>query len=106
MQTYANFTVGGSLSVNVHGRYIHHGALIKSVKSIKVVLANGDLVNASRTENPDIFKAVIGGYGGIGVIVEATLGLDENVKINYQHVFNKLKKFHYYKASDFNYFDI
>ena len=25
MQTYANFSVGGSLSVNVHGRYIGHG---------------------------------------------------------------------------------
>ena len=29
MQTYANFTVGGSLSVNVHGRYIGHGPLIQ-----------------------------------------------------------------------------
>jgi len=25
MQTYANFTVGGSLSVNVHGRYVGQG---------------------------------------------------------------------------------
>ncbi|MCB1657166.1 MAG: FAD-binding protein [Pseudomonadales bacterium] len=81
MQSYANFTVGGSLSVNVHGRYIHQGAIIKSVKSIKVVLANGELVTASRTENADIFKAAIGGYGGIGVIVEATLLLDDNVKV-------------------------
>ena len=27
MQTYANFTVGGSLSVNAHGRYVGQGAL-------------------------------------------------------------------------------
>ncbi|PTQ89838.1 FAD-binding protein [Agitococcus lubricus] len=81
MQSYANFTVGGSLSVNVHGRYIHHGAIIKSVKAIKLVLANGELVTASRTENPELFTAAIGGYGGIGVIVEATLQLDDNVKV-------------------------
>ncbi|MFD2270219.1 hypothetical protein ACFS07_01405 [Undibacterium arcticum] len=28
MQTYSNFTVGGSLSVNVHGRYIGQGPLV------------------------------------------------------------------------------
>lgn len=32
MQSYANFTVGGSLSVNVHGRYIGKGPVILSVK--------------------------------------------------------------------------
>ena len=37
MQTYANFTVGGSLSVNVHGRYIGLGAVVMSVKNITIV---------------------------------------------------------------------
>ena len=41
MQSYANFTVGGALSVNAHGRYIGHGPLVSSVKSIKLVLADG-----------------------------------------------------------------
>lgn len=78
MQTYANFTVGGSLSVNVHGRYIGEGPLISSVLSMKVVLASGEEVFLSRDENAEIFYAVIGGYGGIGVITEATLSLAEN----------------------------
>lgn len=81
MQTYSNFTVGGSLSVNVHGRYIGEGPLIRSVESIKVILADGREVVASRTENQDIFFAAIGGYGGIGVITEATLNLSPNEKI-------------------------
>lgn len=81
MQTYADFTVGGSLSVNVHGRYIGHGPIIHSVKSIKVVLADGTLVAASPHENTDLFYACIGGYGGLGVIVEATLYLDRNEKV-------------------------
>jgi FAD/FMN-containing dehydrogenase len=81
MQTYADFTVGGSLSVNVHGRYIGKGPLIHSVKSLKIVTADGTLLNASRSENPDIFNAVIGGYGGFGIIVEATLQLDDNMKV-------------------------
>src|SRR5580698_6394602 len=37
MQTYANFTVGGSLSVNCHGRYVNAGPIIFSVMSIRVV---------------------------------------------------------------------
>src|SRR6185437_16250715 len=81
MQSYANFTVGGALSVNVHGRYVGLGPIILSVKSLKVVLADGTIVEASPTSNADIFKGVIGGYGGLGVIVEATLELTDNVKI-------------------------
>jgi FAD/FMN-containing dehydrogenase len=81
MQTYANFTVGGSLSVNVHGRYVGLGPLILSVRSIAIVLANGEIVDASPASNPELFYGAIGGYGGIGVIVEAELELDENCRV-------------------------
>jgi len=81
MQTYANFTVGGSLSVNVHGRYNGTGPLVYSVKQLKIVLADGTLVTASPTENRDIFYGAIGGYGGLGVITEATLALSDNCKV-------------------------
>ncbi|MES2389552.1 MAG: FAD-binding oxidoreductase [Bacteroidota bacterium] len=80
MQSYANFTVGGALSVNAHGRYIGMGPIILSVKKIQVVLASGEIKIASPIENPDLFFAAIGGYGGIGVITEATLQLTDNVK--------------------------
>lgn len=81
MQSYANFTVGGSLSVNCHGRYVGAGPIISSVKSIRVVLADGRVVKASPHTRPDIFYAAIGGYGGIGVIVEVTLQLTDNTRV-------------------------
>ena len=81
MQSFFNFTVGGSLSVNCHGDYVGLGSLAESVRSIRLVMADGGVRTASRTENPDIFAAAIGGYGGVGVIVEATLDLAENTKI-------------------------
>ena len=84
MQTYANFTVGGSISVNCHGRYIGHGPIVSSVMAIKLVTATGEVVTANRTQNADIFAAAIGGYGGIGVIVEVTLQLADNVKVERQ----------------------
>ena len=78
MQSYANFTVGGSISVNAHGRYVNQGPVVHSVRAIDLVTANGEKIHASRTENPEIFFGAIGGYGGLGVIVEVELNLDTN----------------------------
>jgi FAD/FMN-containing dehydrogenase len=84
MQTYANFTVGGALSVNAHGRYIGQGPLVLSVKSIRLVLADGEVVDASPDTNGELFYGAIGGYGSLGVIVEATLRLADNVHVERQ----------------------
>lgn len=78
MQSYSNFTVGGSLSVNCHGDYVGLGPIVSSVSAIKLVMADGSLRTASRIENYELFRAAIGGYGGIGVIVEVTLDLAKN----------------------------
>jgi len=99
MQTYANFTVGGSLSVNVHGRYIGQGPIILSVKKIKIILANGDLITASPEENAPIFYGAIGGYGGLGVITEATLLLTDDNKVERTNQVLSIKK---YKQFFFN----
>ena len=93
MQTYSNFTVGGSLSVNAHGRYMGAGPLVNSVESIKVVLADGKEIIASRKENVEIFKSAIGGYGAVGVITEATLKLVPNEKIRREVLDIKTNKY-------------
>ncbi|PIT28303.1 hypothetical protein BGI37_01630 [Snodgrassella alvi] len=81
MQSFANFSIGGSLAVNVHGRYIGEGPIILSVEQFRIVLADGSIVAASPKENQDIFYGAIGGYGGLGVITEVTLRLVDNVKV-------------------------
>ena len=81
MQTYANFTVGGSLSVNVHGRYMGLGPVIMSVRWFKLVMADGAVVEVTPDSNRELFYSVIGGYGGLGVIVEVELVLADNVKV-------------------------
>ena len=86
MQTYSNFTIGGSMSVNSHGRYIGQGPLILSIKLFTLVLANGGLIEASPTQNPEIYYGVIGGYGGLGIIAEVVLELALNTKIEQQQI--------------------
>lgn len=93
MQTYANFTVGGSISVNCHGRYIGHGPIISSVVQVKIITADGEILTANRNQNPEIFKAIIGGYGGIGVIVETTLQLEDNIKVERQTKLVKIEDY-------------
>lgn len=81
MQTYANFTVGGSIGVNVHGRYVGLGPLILSVVSLKLVLADGSLKEVSRETEAEIFFGVVGGYGGLGIVVEACLQVVKNCRV-------------------------
>lgn len=81
MQDFNNFTVGGSLSVNAHGRYFQAGPIVNSVQSIKIALANGSVYEASPEKNNALFYGAIGGYGALGVITEATLELVDNVAL-------------------------
>jgi len=78
IQSYNDFSVGGSLSVNVHGRDVHHGSLVTMVESIDLLSASGNIIHATRSKNSDIFYGAIGGYGVLGIIVRVTLHLVEN----------------------------
>lgn len=81
MQSYSNFTVGGSVSVNCHGRYVGRGALVNSVRALQLVLPDGDVVEASRERHAELFRAAVGGYGGVGIVTEVELDLDDNTRI-------------------------
>lgn len=78
MQSSAEFTVGGSISANIHGRQLGTTTIGTTVLSMRVLLADSSIKIVSRTENQDLFHAIIGGYGLIGIILEATLRLMEN----------------------------
>ncbi len=81
MQSYANFTVGGSVSVNCHGRYVGHGPIASSVRALQLVMSNGEVLEATPFHHAELFNAAIGGYGGVGVVTEVELALDDNFAI-------------------------
>ncbi|SFE34126.1 FAD/FMN-containing dehydrogenase [Bacillus sp. OV194] len=78
MQSQNIFTVGGSISVNVHGRDIRYGSLIDTVESLRLLKADGTIINVSRKQNHELFELVNGGYGLFGVILDVTLKLAQD----------------------------
>jgi FAD/FMN-containing dehydrogenase len=70
MQSNSDFGVASTFSVGAHGWPLPYGPMGSTVRSVKMLLADGSLVTASRTENPDLFAAAMGGYGLIGLITE------------------------------------
>ena len=81
MQSYSNFTVGGSVSVNCHGRYVGKGPLVNAVRAVQLVTADGEILELTRSREPELFGAVFGGYGGLGVITEVEVELEPNARI-------------------------
>ena len=85
MQSYRNFSVGGSISVNCHGRGMKYGTIADTIISLLVLTSDGRIFKVSRTQNVDLFKAVVGGYGTVAIIVSATLIATDNYPIK-RHV--------------------
>ena len=78
MQSTDIFTVGGSISVNAHGMDHLAGSVGSSIRAMRVMLADGSIVNVSRDENPELFQLVVGGYGLFGVILDVDLEIVDN----------------------------
>jgi FAD/FMN-containing dehydrogenase len=74
-------TLGGALSANVHGRGLRLKPIIGDVDSFTLIAADGVARNCSRTENSELFRLAIGGYGLFGAITRVKLRLMRRTKI-------------------------
>ena len=88
MQSYNDFSVGGSISVNCHGRGVIYSSISDTILSLKVLTESGVFI-CSKDERLELFKATIGGYGMMGIILEATLIVEPNFTIE-KRVFKSL----------------
>lgn len=65
------YTLGGGVGLMLR----KHGLAVDKVRSARVVLADGSLVEASRTQDADLFWALMGGGGAFGVVTEMEIEL-------------------------------
>ena len=75
------FTLGGSLSSNVHGRGLVMKPVISNVEAFTLIDGDGKTVRCSRTENDELFRLAIGGYGLFGMMNTVTLRLVPRQKL-------------------------
>jgi FAD/FMN-containing dehydrogenase len=78
-------TLGGALAANVHGRGLRMPPIVGDVEAFTLIDATGEIRRCSRTENADLFRLAIGGYGMFGVIDRVTLRLMPRVPVE-RHV--------------------
>src|SRR5262249_29992885 len=79
MQSNSDFGVGSTFCVNAHGWPVPYGPFGSTVKAIRMVLADGTLMQCSRTENAELFWLAMGGYGLFGIIVELDVEMVPNL---------------------------
>ncbi len=67
--------VGYSLGGGIGWLARMHGLSAESVLAVELVTADGALIRADRTQNTDLFWALRGGGGGLGVVVALEIAL-------------------------------
>lgn len=69
-------TVGGAVAHDVHGKNHHQdGAFSRFVESFRLLTGKGEIVECSRDQNVDLFKATLGGLGLTGIILDVSFRL-------------------------------
>ncbi|GLV60409.1 oxidoreductase [Dictyobacter sp. S3.2.2.5] len=72
----ASATVGGCVAMNVNGKNAWtHGSFGEHVLSLTVLLVDGQLLTVSPTQDGELFRALVGSAGLLGIITSITLQL-------------------------------
>jgi decaprenylphospho-beta-D-ribofuranose 2-oxidase len=72
--TESHSSIAGAICANVNGKDAwHHGSFAHQIVRLTLLLANGETLTIDRSH--ELFNAVVGGIGLLGVILDATLQL-------------------------------
>lgn len=74
-------TLSGTIAANAHGRGLRMKPFVSDVESFVLVDATGTARTCSRTENPELFRLVHGGYGLFGIVTSVKLRLVPRTKV-------------------------
>lgn len=84
---YGGTGVGGLATAGGIGLLVRrYGLTIDHVRGVDIVLASGESVRASHTENTDLFWAVRGAGGNFGVVTAFDFTADEVTDVGFAHL--------------------
>ncbi len=66
-------SLAGALGTATHGTGRNIGCMSSFVEGLKLMTANGEIIECSRTKNTDIFNAARVNLGALGVVTEVTM---------------------------------
>ncbi|MDO8287640.1 MAG: D-arabinono-1,4-lactone oxidase [Parvibaculum sp.] len=66
-------TIAGAVGTGTHGTGIDLGSISSAVQGFRLVKSDGEVLSASATENPDLFKAGCVSMGSLGIMSEITM---------------------------------
>ncbi|PNH44078.1 hypothetical protein VD0004_g3541 [Verticillium dahliae] len=84
---FPGITAGGAFAGSAgESSSFRHGAFDAAVTCVEMVLANGDIIEASPTQNADLFAAAPGALGTLGIVTRLDLRLldaESYVRVEY-----------------------
>ncbi|MFH2060974.1 MAG: FAD-binding oxidoreductase [Pseudomonadota bacterium] len=69
-------TIGGAIASDVHGKNHHvEGCFSECVNMLNLMLPDGKIIQCSKHQNSELFRATCGGMGLTGIIIDARISL-------------------------------
>lgn len=76
-------SIAGAISTATHGSSTQHGLLSGTVRSLRIVLADGRAVWCSPRHRSDLFRAALVSLGCLGIVTEIEFGLVRSRRIEW-----------------------
>jgi xylitol oxidase len=84
-----HISVGGAVATGTHGSGVANGSLAAAVTGLRMVAADGELVELSRQADGDRFAGAVVALGALGVVTELTLQIQPAFEVR-QRVYENL----------------
>jgi FAD/FMN-containing dehydrogenase len=81
MQSNNDFGVASTYCVNAHGWPVPFGPFGSTVRSLRLMLADGEIVECSREKESELFGLAMGGYGLFGIILDLDVEMTPNLML-------------------------
>ena len=81
MQSNNDFGVAATFCVNAHGWPVSHSGFGSTVRSLKLLTADGELIECSPSRNRRQFDMAMGGYGLTGIVTELEVEMVPNARL-------------------------